>query len=51
MRRHTASAVKQTVTSLDGVVDSVGASVVVDLPETEAHEGHFIAVVKLDRHG
>lgn len=29
---HTASAVKESVSSLDGVVDSVGAGIVVDLP-------------------
>lgn len=45
----TASAVKETVTGLDGVVDSVGASSVVDLPETEANNWHVMAAVELDR--
>lgn len=46
--RHTAGAVKETVTGLDGLVDLVGAGVVVDLPEAEAHEGHFVAGAKLN---
>jgi len=49
-----AGAVKQTVASLDGVVDLVGAGVVVHLPKTEANEGHLAAIVELDsggRHG
>lgn len=44
----TASTVKETVSNLDGVVDRVGASVVVDLPQTEAHDGHIIAATQLD---
>lgn len=46
----TACAVEETVASLDGVVDGVG-SVVLDLPETKAHEGHLIAAVELDGRG
>jgi hypothetical protein len=49
-----ASTIKETVSSLDGVVNLVGASVVVDLPEAEADERHLAAVVELDgggRHG
>lgn len=45
--RHTASTIEQTVTSLDGVVDNLGA-VVIDLPEAEANLGHVEAAVKLD---
>lgn len=36
-----AGTVKESVSNLDGVVDSVGASVVVDLPETETNERHL----------
>lgn len=36
-----AGTVEESVSNLDGVVDSVGASVVVDLPETEANERHL----------
>jgi DNA-binding transcriptional LysR family regulator len=44
----TASAVKQTVSSLDGLVDLVSAGVVVHLPEAKAHDGHVIATAELD---
>lgn len=40
---HTAGTVKESVTSLDGVVDSVGTGGVVDLPETETNERHLRA--------
>jgi hypothetical protein len=43
-----ACAVKEAVAGLDGVVDLVGAGVVVDLPKTEAHQGHLAAVVQLN---
>jgi hypothetical protein len=49
-----ACAVKEAVAGLDGVVDLVGAGVVVDLPETETDKRHLAAIVKLDggrRHG
>jgi len=49
-----AGAVKETVASLDGVVDLISAGVVVHLPKTEANERHLTAIVKLDsgsRHG
>jgi hypothetical protein len=49
-----ACTVKETVSSLDGVVNLVGASVVVDLPEAEADERHLAAIVEFDggrRHG
>lgn len=46
--RLTASTVKETVADLDGIVDDVGANVVRDLPEAEAHLGHVVAAVKLD---
>jgi hypothetical protein len=44
----TAGAVKQTVAGLDGIVDGVGADVVVDLPQAETHKGHLVATVELD---
>ena len=47
----TACAVEQTVTSLDGAVDLVGAGVVVHLPQTEAHEGHVKATAQLNGRG
>lgn len=53
MGNHTTSSIEQTVTSLDCVVDSVGASVVVDLPQAEAYLWHLKAIVELnvwDRH-
>ena len=43
-----AGSVKETVTSLNGVVDSVGTGVVADLPEAEADLWHLIAGVELD---
>jgi hypothetical protein len=33
------------------MVDLVGASLVVDLPEAKAHEGHVITAVELDGWG
>jgi hypothetical protein len=33
------------------MVDLVGASLIVDLPEAEAHEGHLITAVELDGWG
>ena len=44
----TRSAVEETVSSLDGVVDDIGGDRVVDLPETETDLGHVIAAVELD---
>ena len=46
---HTACTVKQAIASFDGIVDLVGAGVVVDLPATEADEGHVVATVEFDR--
>jgi hypothetical protein len=43
---HTASSIKQPVSSLDGIVDSVRASIVVDLPQTETDLGHFVTIVQ-----
>ena len=37
----TASAVKESVSGLDGVVDNVRAGVIVDLPETETNQRHL----------
>lgn len=48
---HTASSVKKTVASLDGCINLVCASVVVDFPQTKAHEGHVITTVELDDGG
>lgn len=44
----TTSSIEQTVTSLDGVVDGVGASIVANLPEAEAYLRHLKAIVELD---
>lgn len=44
----TTCTVKKTVTSLDGVVDGISTSRVLDLPETEANLRHLIATVELD---
>jgi len=44
----TASAVKEAVPSLYGVVNSISGDIVADLPETEAHLGHVDAIVKFD---
>lgn len=44
----TTGTIEQAVASLDGVVDLVSASVVVDLPQAKAHEGHLVAAVQLD---
>ncbi len=43
-----AGTIEETVTGLDGVVDSIGTGVVVDLPETEANLWHLIAGAELD---
>lgn len=45
--RLTTCAVKQTVTSLDGVVYGIRCSRLVDLPEAKAHLGHLISAVEL----
>jgi hypothetical protein len=42
----TAGSIKQAVTSLDGVVDGVGTSIVVDLPQAESNLGHLVAIVE-----
>lgn len=44
----TASTVKQSVSRLDGLVDLIGARLVVYLPQPKAHLGHLVAIVKLD---
>ena len=48
-QRRTAGTVKKAVAALDGIVDLVGAGVVVHLPQTEADKGHVMAAVELDR--
>ena len=47
----TASSVKESVTSLDGVVDNVRGNVVANLPQAEAHLGHLVAAAQLDARG
>jgi len=42
---HTTGTVEEAVSSLDGIVDSVGASIVVDLPQTKANEWHLFKSV------
>lgn len=50
-RQLTCCAVEETVPALDGVVDLVGAGVVVDLPQAEAYDRHLMTAVQLDRLG
>jgi hypothetical protein len=52
----TASTVKQSVSSLDGIVDSVRTGSVVDLPQSKANLRHLVAIVQrnvrsVDSHG
>ena len=44
----TSGRVEKTISSLDCVVNSVGASCVIDLPQTETDLWHLLAIVKLD---
>lgn len=37
----TASSVEQSIASLDGIIDGVGTDLVIDLPQTKAHLGHY----------
>lgn len=46
--KSTACAVKETVACFDGIVDLVGARVVVDLPEPEPDQGHRVTAAELD---
>ena len=51
-----AQVVEQPVSSLDGVVNSVGAGSIVDLPQSKANLGHLVAIVErnvgsVDSHG
>lgn len=48
MGERTTGSIEQTVTSLDGVVDGVGASVGANLPQAEAYLWHLKAIVELD---
>lgn len=41
LEARTASAVKETVAGFDGIVNLVGACVVVDFPEAESYDGHL----------
>lgn len=45
---HTTGAVEQPIASLDGIVYSVRARSVVNLPQTEADLGHLVAIVQRD---
>ena len=45
--QRTTCAVKETVPSLDGVVNGVGANGIVDFPQAEANDRHVVAAVKL----
>ena len=45
-RSHTTGTIKQSVSSLDGVVDGIRAGGVVDFPQTEAYLGHLVAIVQ-----
>jgi hypothetical protein len=52
----TASTVEQSVSSLDGIVDSVCAGSIVDLPQSKANLRHLVAIVQrnvggVDSHG
>lgn len=56
MRSHTASAVKQPVSDLYGLIDLIRAGCVVHLPQPQTDLRHLVAIVKLDgrdvdRHG
>ena len=41
----TASTVEQSVSSLDGIVDSVRTCSIVDLPQSKANLRHLVAIV------
>jgi hypothetical protein len=52
----TASTVEQSVSSLDGIVDSVRTCSIVDLPQSKANLRHLVAIVQrnvgsVDSHG
>lgn len=47
-RGHTTSTIEQAVTSLDGIVDSIGTGLVGDFPESKANLWHGVAGVQLD---
>lgn len=47
-KRRTACAVKKSVTRLDGIVNLIRTSRIVDLPQTEADLGQLLAVVQFD---
>ncbi len=44
----TARAVEETVTGLDGVVDLIGACVIVHFPQSKPNQGHLVAAAELD---
>lgn len=50
MRRdvRTAGPVKESITSLDGVVDCVCAGSIVNLPQTEPNLWHLVAIIQSD---
>jgi hypothetical protein len=43
---HTASPVEQPVSSLDGIVYSIRASIIVDFPQTKADLRHLVTIVE-----
>lgn len=49
--KHTASSVKKSISGLDGIVDSISASVIVYFPEPKANLRHGVAAGKLDSWG
>jgi hypothetical protein len=49
--RNTASSIKKSISGLNGIVDSIGASGIVYFPEPKANLGHFVAAGELDSWG
>lgn len=45
----TTSTIEQPIPSLDGIVNGVGTSVIVHLPQPKADNWHLIAIVEFDR--
>ena len=46
--KYTRGAVEETIAGFDRIVDGLGAGVIVDLPQTETHQGHFMSAIELD---
>ena len=45
---NTACAIEKTVSRLDGIVDLIGARIVIDLPQAKADNWHLVATVQFD---